>query len=303
MSRRPFLRRFAVRGVFWRQYLNWGIHNTPFQYEPIVMLAYSIIFLALAAPARRAISTNLKSIKPGSSSFVNFFRALRVFWNFAWSIADAARFEQDRTAMDWEFEHSENLDKLIALEGGAIVLTAHMGNYELGSHAFTERCGRKLTTVRIPEVDPETQRYVATARDQVRSSDLSVGYNTQAEALVLELIDALDRGDIVAIQGDRVPANAGPADIDLFGLPASIPAGPFVLALATRKPIFPIFVIRTGRRRYKVLTGEPIECRRVTRDRNLDMRAGMIAWRDLLEETIRLHWHQWYMFEPIRGSK
>ena len=65
MSHTNRLGRFAVRGVFWRQYLDWAIINLPFYFYPVCILFCTFFFFFFAAPARRAILANLAIILPG----------------------------------------------------------------------------------------------------------------------------------------------------------------------------------------------------------------------------------------------
>src|ERR1700736_184275 len=64
--------RFHVRGVFCRQFLVFAILNVPAWTEPIVIAVWAMLFL-LWGPGRRGVMSNLKSIKPGSTAFMNFF--------------------------------------------------------------------------------------------------------------------------------------------------------------------------------------------------------------------------------------
>jgi hypothetical protein len=68
--------------------------------------------------------------------------------------------------------------------------------------------------------------------------------------------------------------------------------------MASRAPIFPLFVIRRGLRRYCLLTCEPITLSRTSRDRDQDIRRGVDAWVRALESAIRSGWQQWFAFEP-----
>src|SRR4051794_23060832 len=117
-------RRFFVRGVFWRQLLRFGILNVPPWIEPIIMAFWSTFFLVWG-PGRRGVMRNLKVIKPGSFALANVFRCYRVFWNYAWTIADNVRFKELRTIPDWEFTGREYFEEMQTREG-AILLTAHM---------------------------------------------------------------------------------------------------------------------------------------------------------------------------------
>ncbi|HEX3580958.1 MAG TPA: lysophospholipid acyltransferase family protein [Thermoanaerobaculia bacterium] len=293
-----FLRRFLVRGVFWRQFLHWAVLNVPIWLEPLVIGWWSMFFL-LWGPGRRGVMRNLTAILPGSTAAVNFFRTYRVFWNYAWTITDNARFRLMRTIPRWEFEQRENFEALQSHRGGAILLTAHMGSYDLGAALFAELTTRRIVMVRAPEADPETRRYEAQVHEEKGANGLRVGFNTTASDLAFDLLAAVQSGEIVAIQGDRVTPGIAAVETTLFGKRTNIPAGPFALAMASRAPIFPLFVIRRGRRRYCLLTCEPILMTRTSRDRDHDIRRGVDEWVRALESAIRKGWQQWFAFEAF----
>lgn len=292
-----FLRRFLVRGVFWRQLLHWAVLNIPFWLEPLVVGWWSMFFL-LWGPGRRGVMRNLSAILPGSTPIANFFRTYRVFWNYAWTITDNARFRLTRTIPRWEFEQRENFEALQSHGGGAILLTAHMGSYDLGAALFAELTTRRIVMVRAPEPDPETRQYEERVHEEKGAHRLRLGFNTTASDLAFDLLAAVQSGEIVAIQGDRVTPGVAAVETTLFGKRMSIPAGPFALAMASRAPIFPLFVMRRGLRRYCLLTCEPITLSRTSRDRDLDIRRGVDAWVRALESAIRGGWQQWFAFEP-----
>lgn len=290
-------RRYLVRGVFWRQLLRWAVLNVPCWIEPVLLGFWALIFL-LWGPGRRGMMLNLKAILPGSSSIGNVFRAYRILWNFAWTIDDAVRFRETRMVPDWEFVGMENFEKLQSHPGGAIILTAHMGSYDLGANLFAETSPRKIVMVRAPEVDPQTRAYEEQQQERGTES-LRIDFNTKAADLAFDLLDAVRAGEIVAIQGDRVTPGIATLPATLFGKPTEMPAGPFALAMAARAPIFPLFVIRQGRRSYRLLTCPPIMVERRGRDRDADLRRALDSWTAELERVIREWWYQWFDFEPF----
>lgn len=295
MTRRAWWQRFLVKGVFWRQFLHWAVLNVPTWLEPVVIAWWSLFFL-LWGPGRRGVMRNLSAIMPGSTSVANFFRTYRVFWNYAWTITDNARYGELRTIPDWEFDGPQHFEEMHERAGGAIILTAHMGSYDLGAHLFSETSERKIVMVRAPEVDPDTREFEEKLHN--RDEPFRIAFNTKAGELALDLLDAVRGGEIVAIQGDRVTEGIAGFPITLFGHATRIPAGPFALAMAGRVPIYPLFVVRRGRRRYQLITCEPIEVVRRSRDRNEDIARAAAEWSARLEQTIREHWYQWFTFEP-----
>ncbi|HLJ74153.1 MAG TPA: hypothetical protein VKU62_06180, partial [Thermoanaerobaculia bacterium] len=219
--------RFNVRGVFWRQFLHYAVTRVPAWIEPAVIATWSAIFL-LWGPGRRGVMRNLKAIKPGSSSVANFFRCYRVFWNYAWTMGDNIRFKEIRTIPDWEFSGYQYFETM-QTSGGAILLTAHMGSYDLGAHLFAERSGNRIVMVRAPEVDTKTAAF----EEKHRSEQLQIEFNVKASDLAIDLLHAIRDGGIVAIQGDRVTPGIAELPATLFGKPARLPAGPFALAMAS----------------------------------------------------------------------
>lgn len=297
-----WLRRFHARGVFWRQLLRWGVLNVPYWLEPYLLGLWTFFFVAFWRAGRRGVMYNVAAILPGSSWIVNFFRAYRVFWNFAWTVDDKVRFKELRVVPDWEFSGREHFESLQAEPGGAIILTAHMGNYDLGAHLFATLSARQIVMVRAPEVDPETHHFESELDDRTGADALKVGFNTGAGALAFDLLHALQRGEIIAIQGDRVTPGIASLPASLFGRSTSVPAGPFALSMAARVPVYPLFIVRLGRRRYRLVVGAPFEVKRM-RDRGQAFAQAVEHWTLELERVLRIGWFQWFHFEPFSSDE
>ena len=294
-----WLRRFLVRGVFWRRFLRFAVLNVPTWMEPIAIGTWALIFL-LWGPGRRGVMRNLKAIKPGSWAVTNFLRTYRVFWNFACTIGDTARFRESGTMPDWEFAGLEHFERMLAHDGGAIILTAHMGSYDLGAQVFSATSERRIVMVRAPEVDPETRSF---EESRLPAGDtLRVDFNVKSTELAIDLLHALQRKEFVAIQGDRVTPGIASFTASLFGRKTELPAGPFALAMAAHVPVFPLFIIRVGRRRYRLLACHPIQIERTSRKRDDDIRRAIDKWTSELEPVIRSAWFQWFAFEPFSAE-
>ena len=289
-------RRFLARGVFWRKLLRFAVINAPVPLESVIIGTWALVFL-LWGPGRRGVMRNLKAIKPGSSSIINFFRTYRVFWNFAWTITDNGRFLESRIVPDWEFAGLEHFHELTTGSGGAIIVTAHMGSYDLGAHLFSETSGRQIFMVRAPETDAQTHDFEEQQKGR-GSEGVRIDFNTRSSELAIELLHAVQEGHIVAIQGDRVTPGISSMPATLFGRATELPSGPFALAMAARVPIFPLFIMRRGRRRYRLLTCKPIHVERRSRNRDEDLQRAMNEWAAELERAIADGWQQWFTFEP-----
>jgi phosphatidylinositol dimannoside acyltransferase len=303
VSGEPVRHRLRTGSVMWRHVLAWGVNNVSYALEPMQMWVWTFFFFVFWGSGRRTVMRNLARILPGSTAIGNFFRAYRVFLEFAWTFTDSAQFLERQIGFDWEFEGAEHLQALSSTSTGGIVLTAHMGNYDLGSYMFSRHLNRTITTIRAPEVDPASHAYSAAQRERL-GGRFRVLYNTDPTSLAYQLVEAIGEGQIVAIQGDRALPGVPARCVTLFGARTKLPVGPFALAMATGVSIQPTFIARVGRRRYRVIAAPPIGCsRKPGMSRDDAIAAAMDEWTRTLERVVARHWYQWFAFEPFEAAE
>jgi lauroyl/myristoyl acyltransferase len=294
--------KFAVESIFWRRAIDWSVRCLPAVFHPPLIWISALVFFFVARRARKALLRNLRLVLPRSSRFGNYFRVVRVFANFGWSLTDSAAYRIVRPRFRYELEGGRFLEKLSESKG-AIVLTAHMGNYDLGTALFTQRFHRTMKMVRTPEPDQLAAEHVDLALQQSSAGAVTIGYSDDGASLAFDLLNDLRNGEIVCIQGDRVIGDVARAPVKLFNREISLPNGPFVLSIVSEKPIFPLFVVRTGRRKYHIIAREPIISNRTAGSREEAIADAMQKWARVLEEITRKYWPQWFAFvEFTSGS-
>src|SRR3954463_7955655 len=297
MSGTTRLGRFAVKGVFWRHYLDWAVINLPFFFYPLPLVFFTIVFFFFAAPARRAIVANLAVVLPGSSRTMNYLRAFRTLYNFAWTISEAAIHRILKEEFTYEIIGAKWLEELGAAPG-AIVLTAHMGSYDLGAALFAEKFQREIRVIRAPEPDQQSAAHLTASLEKAGESGVKVDYNTAGALLSFDLLKALRGGEIVSIQGDRADERGAQVKARRFGREVLLPNGPFVLGLIAQVPIYPLFIARAGCRSYQIIVREPIRLENSGR-REQDIARGVNQWCDVLKKIAASRWDQWFAFTPV----
>jgi lauroyl/myristoyl acyltransferase len=291
--------KFAVESVFWRRAIDWSVNHIPaIFHRPLIWIAAFCFFFA-ATPARKALLRNLRLIHPRSWRIANYFRVLRVFANFGWSLADAASYRLARTRFRYEVEGARFMEQLTASKGGGIVLTAHMGNYNLGAGLFAERFHRGIRMVRAPEPDVLATQHVDLGLRQSTAGAVTVGYSDDGTSLAFDLLNALRTGEIISIQGDRVVGEVARAPVRLFGQEVFLPNGPFVLSLISETVVYPLFVVRTGYRKYRIIAREPISCARFGASRDQIIAEAMQRWAVVVEDIVNTYWPQWFAFAAM----
>jgi phosphatidylinositol dimannoside acyltransferase len=291
--------RFGIESVFWRRLIDRSVAHIPaIFHRPLIWIA-AFLFFFVAGSARKALLRNFRLIRPRSFRLFNYPRVVRVFANFGWSLTDAAAYRLLRVPVQYEVEGEDFLREL-AWARGAIVLTAHMGNYDLGAAFFAQKFQRRIQMVRAPEADTAAAEHVDRALQASTGGAVEVGYSSDGTALAFDLLNALRQGQIISIQGDRVTGEIGRARARLFGQEVLLPSGPFYLALASGALVYPIFVVRTGYRKYKIIGYQPIACARDSASsRDQAVNEALDRWGKVLEQTVRASWPQWFAFTPI----
>lgn len=126
----------------------------------------------------------------------------------------------------------QNIVDSLAAGGGAVIATAHMGNYDHVA-AWAAATGRPLTTV-AERVRPEKLYQAFTARRTAMGTGIyPTGTPHVADLLAAEI---RDRSRIVALLCDRDMSASG-VPVTFFGWPTTLPGGPARLALRTGAPL------------------------------------------------------------------
>ena len=216
---------------------------------------------------------------------------LRVFTDFAMCFSDlVSTNRQPTTLRSPHLGRVEGIERLTTtLSGGLISLTAHVGNWELAGRLLAGKSSRPTHVVVAPDELRELERWVRRDGEGVRFVPRS------RPTVSLELVAALRRGEVVAVQGDRALGTRGDVLLPFFGAPAPFPLGPFVLARAVGVPLVPAFCVLGESYRYTVTVTEPLAVARGGEEEA----AG--TWVAALERIVGERPTQWFNFFDVWG--
>lgn len=201
---------------------------------------------------RRVVDENLATAFPGRDSAWRRRVARGTYRHYGAVLVEMARWVRRPLDEARDLVRVTGLARLEAARArgrGVVVMTAHLGNWEVGPTvarlqglAFTSVYQR----VRNPYLDAAVRR-IRTLHGQ-GLVDRGMGLRGA--------IEALRRNELVAFLPDQ---DAGPRGVfvPFFGRPASTMRGPADLALRTGAAVLPIFVLRRGDS-YEVLIEEEI---------------------------------------------
>ncbi|HTK89247.1 MAG TPA: lysophospholipid acyltransferase family protein [Verrucomicrobiae bacterium] len=239
-------------------------------------------------PAEGAVIHDTLAVMTGATGARLDELTVGVFRDFAMCFSDLVTTNRHPTAqLSAYVSRTRSTERLDELKGGMISLTAHVGNWEMAGRLLAVRSARPTHVVVAPEEIRALERWVRRDGDGVRFVPRT------APTVSLQLVAALRRGEVVAVQGDRALGTRGDALVPFFGRPAPFPLGPFILARALRVPLAPAFCMLGSDYRYTVTMPEPLHVRAGGEEEALRV------WVARLEETVRAHPTQWFNFFDV----
>jgi Kdo2-lipid IVA lauroyltransferase/acyltransferase len=235
---------------------------------------------------RTAVRATLATITGASGARLDTLTR-RVFQDFAACFSDLVTTNRRPPERLLDYVASVSASPVLEDDIGVVSVTAHVGNWEMAGRLLAGRTRRRTHVVVAPEAVAGLERWVRRDGDGVRfvaRGPVGVG---------VELVAALRRGEVVALQGDRAIGTQGDALIPFFGRPAPFPLGPFILARAAGVPVVAAFCLLEPDDRYTVRIAPAVT---VERGQEVDVARRWVA---ILEEVAREYPTQWFNFFDV----
>jgi len=268
---------------------------TTFPLRSVYFLAAFIAqgYYLLAFRDRRNVKANLRVIFPEKSNCQLRRISRMVFRNFAKYLVDFFRFQKlDRRYIEKKIklENLHYFDEALAKGKGVVVLTAHLGNWELGGVVIAQ-LGYPFWAVALPHKDKKVNDFFNEQRNGKGVQVIAMG------KAVRSCITELRRNHMVALVGDRDFSEKGIC-IDFFGKPAHFPEGPAALSLMTGACIVPGFMLRNPDDSFTLRIEKPVEFY-PSGDKARDSKELVTVYKNIFEDYIRKYPDQWYVFHKF----
>lgn len=244
---------------------------------------------------RRAVRNNLKRILPPGADLEPATR--EVFRNFGKYLVEFLTMERlvnkDFIASHFTTENTERIAEALKHGKGAIILTAHIGNWELGAVALSV-LGYPFMAVALPHKERPVNDLFNHQREVHGITVIPTN------GAIRKCVEHLKGNNIVAIVGDRDFTVKGGELMDFFGAKALIPKGAATFAKKTGAPILPTFLVRQPDNTFHLSVAEPIFA---PGDNGISeeeaIKRIMRRYLGVIEEAIRRHPTQWLLFREF----
>lgn len=245
----------------------------------------ALLCYSFSPARRRSVRTNLGIVTPGRA------RIFPVFRNHAMTMIEvfaSSRWDDAEIASRIEFGSRRVLDSALSAGRGAILVTAHIGNWELPA-PYLSSLGYRLHVV----AGIQMSRLLSGAvRREKERRGIEV---VDPDSPYRSLFRALEGGGVVALLLDGDVFESG-VETEFFGRPALMPAGAARLACSTGAPVVGAYCRREGEDRSRIhmeILLEPGEAS----EKGVETSQKTVF--GALERFIRSNSDQWCIFRPI----
>ncbi|MCW3125495.1 MAG: lipid biosynthesis acyltransferase [Bacteroidetes bacterium] len=150
---------------------------------------------------------------------------------------------------------AENIERMAAQKRGAIMLGAHLGNWEIAGHFIA----RYDTVVNILMYDGEHEHIKSLMERVTGGKKFNVIPIKTDLSHVYLMSEALMRGETICMHADRFVEGNRTASMDFMGAKALFPTGPFQLVKALKAPYTYVYGVKTGAMHYEFYARHPKE--------------------------------------------
>ncbi|MDP8297601.1 MAG: lysophospholipid acyltransferase family protein [Candidatus Orphnella occulta] len=265
--------------------------NTPIR-AGYRIAAFAASLYAFFSPADRdALNDNLKQLFPdyeddrlksiASQIFINFGKYLVDFFRF--SLIDA-----DYIKRYVKVEGRHHLDEVLKQKKGAILTSAHIGNWELGGVALAA-LGFPLSVVALTHKQDNIDKFFTQQRLEKGVGVIPVGI------AVRRCFKVLANNGAIALVSDRDYFDNG-LEVEFFGKKAIIPKGPALFSRRCLAPIVPVFMLRNKDDTFTLKILEPIMPVH-THNEHEDLICVTEKVIKVIEDVVKENPEQWFVFK------
>lgn len=229
------------------------------------------------------------------STVKSLFNIYKSYYTFGKTIIDKAAISSgQKKQFTYECDGVENITNLLDKQQGGIMISAHVGNFEIAEFFFEEIDTRSQISLVTTDAEHENiKEYMekVTLRSNVKfilvKDDMSH---------IFEINNALRNGELVCFTGDRYMKGQKVLTETLMGKEANFPAGPFMLASRLNVPVLFVYVMKETNTHYHLYA-------RQAEVKNRDAQGLLKKYTESVEWMLKKYPLQWFNYFDFWDTK
>ncbi len=224
----------------------------------------------------------------GYSYFKSKRMVYKSYYTFGQTILDKVSIAAGmRNKFTYEFDGVEKLIKLLEAKKGGVLISAHIGNFEIAEHFFSEiDVDFQINLVTTDSEHSAIKNYLEKIS---KKSTIKFIFIKDDLSHIFEINAALARNELVCFTGDRYFEGVKSLQEVFLGETANFPSGPFLIASRLKVPVVFVYVMKEPNLHYHLYTREAHVTHR-------DEKALLKGYTESVESMLKKYPLQWFNY-------
>lgn len=193
-----------------------------------------------------------------------------------------------RNRFTYEFDGVENLKKMMSDRKGGVLISAHIGNFEIAERFFAEiDFDYQINLVTTDLEHSVIKEYLESVSEQ--KSSVKFIFIREDMSHIFEINRALANNELICFTGDRYFEGSKYLEGNLLGKTAKFPAGPFLIASRLQVPVAYVYVMKEPNLHYHLYA-------RVAQVKHRDAPGLLSSYVKNLETMLSKYPTQWFNY-------
>ncbi len=226
--------------------------------------------------------------RSGFSKFKSIWKVYKSYFVFGQTIIDKVIITSGlKNKFTFEHDGGEAIIQLLKEKKGGILISAHVGNFEIADYFFNE-------------IDIDSQINLVTSDQEHRAikeylDSISIKNNLKYIIVnedlshIFEISNALSNNELVCFTGDRYFEGTKVLSESLLGKKANFPAGTFLLGSRLNVPVLFVYVMKETNKHYHLYT-------RKANFKKRDAKDLLKSYTQSVEWILKKYPYQWFNY-------
>lgn len=216
------------------------------------------------------------------------FSIYKSYYVFGKTIIDKAAISSGlQNRFTHECDGVDNIIELLDKKQGGIMISAHVGNFEIAEFFFEEIDTR--SQISLVTTDAEHKNIKEYMEKVTMRSNVKFILVKEDMSHIFEINNALSNGELVCFTGDRYMKGQKLLTESLMGKEANFPAGPFLLASRLNVPVLFVYVMKETNKHYHLYA-------RQAEVKNRDAQGLLKKYTESVEWMLKKYPLQWFNY-------
>ena len=189
----------------------------------------------------------------GFSKLSSIWKVYKSYFVFGQTIIDKVTISSGiKNKFTYDHDGGEAIVDLLKEKKGGILISAHIGNFEIADYFFNEM--EDSSHIHLVTTDREHRAIKEYLESISLKNNLKYIIVNEDLSHIFEINNALSNNELVCFTGDRYFEGNKVLSEELFGKKANFPAGTFLLGSRLKVPVLFVYVMKETSKHYHLYT-------------------------------------------------